>query len=104
MASHGSRGRYKAGCRCQACTRREGVGGPLRWPIRFLMRKHDHELVQDHVNKYLTDPHDLDYYRQHGLTDQESDRLACSLGDHPMLVWPGWMEAGLDDDDEVQAG
>lgn len=62
------------------------------------MRRHDHELIMDHAAKYLTDPHDLDYYRQHGLTDQESDRLAVSLGDLPYEVWPGWLEAGLDDE------
>jgi hypothetical protein len=75
----------------------EGSPG-LRWPLRFIVAKHDRDLIQDHVNKRLTDPQPLRYYRRHGLTDQEADWLAVSLGDLPYEIWPGWIEAGLDNE------
>jgi hypothetical protein len=100
MAGHGSRARYKAGCRCLACSRNRyrSADRPsdLRWSIRYLAQRHDRELIQDHIDKYLSDPQPLNFYKENGLTDFDADKLAVSLGEHPMLVWPGWIEAGDD--------
>lgn len=30
------------------------------------------------------------YWRDHGLTAYDADRLAVRLGTHPALIWPEW--------------
>lgn len=97
---HGSRTRYQQGCRCVACSRsnyrRQDQPSTLRWPLRFITNRFDRELVQDHLTKYLNDPQEWAFYRENGLSDVEADHLAISFGEHPMAIWPGWIEAGLD--------
>lgn len=100
--AHGSRGRYRIGCRCVACGRsnyrREDRPTDLRWPLRFLTDRHDPELVMDTIHQVLKDPQDLKFYRENGLGDFDADEVATRLGDHPMMIWPGWIEAGLDNE------
>lgn len=50
----------------------------------------------DHVSKVVTDPQNIEFYKENGFGDFEADAIAISLGDHPMSIWPGWIEAGLD--------
>ena len=99
-AKHGSRTRYQQGCRCVACSRsnyrRDDRPADLRWPIRYITKRYDAELVQDHL-KLLDDPQTVAWYREHGLSDSDADKLAISFGEHPMMIWPGWIEAGLDE-------
>jgi hypothetical protein len=50
--------------------------------------------VSDFVTAKLPEP--MSFYQENGLGDYEADEIAVSLGDHPMSIWPGWIEAGLD--------
>lgn len=100
-AKHGSRTRYSQGCRCVACSRsnyrREDRPSDLRWPIRYLLKRFNDELVEDYL-KVLDEPQEVSWYREHGLSDFDADKLSCALGEHPMMIWPGWIEAGLEDE------
>jgi hypothetical protein len=100
MSRHGSRSRYRKGCHCVACCRSNSktLDRPveLRWPVKFLTKRHDPELVQEKINEVLDNPLSLKEYRAVGLPDFDADKVAIALGDHPMHVWPGWLEAGED--------
>lgn len=52
----------------------------------------------DTIHQVLKDPQDLKFYRENGLGDFDADEVATRLGDHPMMIWPGWIEAGLDNE------
>lgn len=97
MSNHGSRSRYRKNCRCVACCRSNAqkLTRPveLRWPVKFLLYRHDKALVQDKINELVENPLPLKEYRGVGLNDFDADKVAIALGDHPMHVWPGWLEA-----------
>jgi hypothetical protein len=68
------------------------------WPIKFILEHHSEELISDFLAKL--DPqggHDIGYYRKNGISDDLADKLAIGLAEHPGQVWPGWFEAGLDE-------
>lgn len=37
-------------------------------------------------------PRQIYRWRETGLSDEHADRAACSLGLHPMNVWPNYLE------------
>lgn len=80
-----------------ACTRSNYRRGEqptdLRWPARYVMNRHDEELILDTIKSSLEDPQPIEFYKENGFGDFEADRLAIKLGDHPMMIWPGWIEA-----------
>lgn len=51
----------------------------------------------DHIAKVIAEPETEEFYRAEGLEDYDADAVAISLGDWPGAVWPGWIEAGLDE-------
>lgn len=101
QGGHGLRTRYRKGCRCVACSRAnyrtQDRPDDLRWPLKWLYRRHNQELVSETIARVAQEPVGIDLADM-GLSDFAADRVATALGDHPMVVWPGWLEAGLDID------
>lgn len=97
LPPHGSRQRYRnTGCRCVACTRGpHGIGIPeqLTWPYRWLKVVAGHE----QISAWYT-AEQIDNWKLHGLGDYEADEVCIKLGLMPFDVFPGYMEAGLDNE------
>lgn len=99
VTGHGKRTRYRKGCRCMSCcrsnaSRAEEFTGDLRWPLRYLTKRHSEMIVADALDSICGMT--IQEARAEGLSDFDADAVAVVLGDLPMFVWPGWLEAGLD--------
>lgn len=92
---HGTRARYRnLNCRCVACTSRSGpvsADYQIRWPYQPLQRYFGPEQLEAWY-----DDEQIAEWRKSGLTDEEADTVAVTLGALPFLVWGGYIEAGLD--------
>lgn len=91
---HGKKPRYTVGCRCTKCMAWAGhrpvPDGDIRWPFHFI-RKH-----KDRLSLWYS-PDEIADMRARGLDDITADRVAVKLfGTLPYNIWPGWLEAGLD--------
>jgi len=94
---HGTRSRYRnVGCRCVACTRGpHGIDIPetLTWPYRWLQRK----AGEDYVKAWFSEEQ-IEHWRLNGLGDFEADEVCIKLGLMPYAVFPGYLEAGTDNE------
>lgn len=96
LTPHGSRRRYRVtGCRCVACTRGASNGEmpeKLTWPFRWLDRAAGEQVAE------WFEPEQIAEWKEHGLDDYEADRVCITLGLMPHGVFPGYLEAGLDNE------
>ena len=95
LPPHGTRKRYRVtGCHCVACTRGpHGIDIPdeLTWPYRFLAKAAGTMVANFPEAK-------IEHWKMNGLGDYEADEVCISIGLMPHEVFPGYMEAGLDNE------
>lgn len=60
--------------------------------MKFLLARWPSDLISD----LMGGEEKFKQAKIEGLSDIDSDEVAIFLGDHPMNIWPGWVEAGLD--------
>jgi len=86
--------------RCPICTlwhRPHCTGTAAEWPLAPLLEA-AWARTAERTNVAAADEIGIDsalIYRHElsGLSDDQADRWACSLGLHPSLIWPSWFDA-----------
>lgn len=81
-------------CKCVACSNRSGAVGDdyvVRWALAPLVTMFGMTKLNDWF-----DAEQLDEWKRSGLSDEESDTVALTLGAMPYEVWKGWIEVGLE--------
>lgn len=71
--------------------RKRGADEQLRWSYNPLLVK----MGADTLRSWYGDEQ-MAQWKSTGLTDEETDIVAITLGMMPWEIWGGWIEAGLD--------
>lgn len=99
MARHGTANRYRAGCKCFACTKyRDDIDTTeLRWPLGQLTKvTAGIDGLRSFFESDVQVLESIDRWKEYGMSDPEADNIAVRLGFLPHQIWGGWFEAALD--------